>query len=374
MSPRLLRFLHFTRKERYGSLLLILICGAAFALPDVLRFFRPATRTDFGAFQAETAKFRAALAEQDAPAASAALFDFDPNTADRADFVRLGLSEKLAGTICNYRDKGGRFRAAADFQKIWGLSAADYARLEPFIKIQNAENQASASEKGDVAAPSAQLFPFDPNTAGEAELRQLGLPPWTVQSILNYRSKGGRFRQTADLSKIYNLSEADFARLAPYVSIAGQNAPPPPASVAAAAPPPAAARTLDINQAGLDAWMRLPGIGEKRARQLVHYRERLGGFVAVGQVAEVYSIPDSVFQAIRGRLSLDGSPIRQINLNRATVEELDAHPYFSPKQAQLIVRYREQHGPYDSAEGLQKIAAFNDKNWLEKVRPYLKVD
>jgi competence ComEA-like helix-hairpin-helix protein len=162
--------------------------------------------------------------------------------------------------------------------------------------------------------------------------------------------------------------------LAPYVSIAGQNAPPPPASVAAAAPPPAAARTLDINQAGLDAWMRLPGIGEKRARQIVKYRSTLGGFLSVEQLGEMYGLPDSVFRNIRPALTLQDGNIRRINLNTAAEEELDRHPYISSKQAKLIVAYRTQHGAYPTVDDLGRIAAFSDKKWLEKIRPYLTTE
>ncbi|MEO6039985.1 MAG: helix-hairpin-helix domain-containing protein, partial [Saprospiraceae bacterium] len=65
--------------------------------------------------------------------------------------------------------------------------------------------------------------------------------------------------------------------------------------------------------------------------------------------------------------------IRQININAATVEALDHHPYISFKQATLIVNYRNQHGPFARADEVEKIAAFTDKKWLEKIKPYLAV-
>jgi hypothetical protein len=56
----------------------------------------------------------------------------------------------------------------------------------------------------------ATLFPFDPNTLDASGWKKLGLPDRTVRTILNYRNKGGRFRNTADLQKMYGLKQADF--------------------------------------------------------------------------------------------------------------------------------------------------------------------
>jgi len=72
-------------------------------------------------------------------------------------------------------------------------------------------------------------------------------------------------------------------------------------------------------------------------------------------------------------LTHSGDGIRQLNLNAASTEDLDKHPYISGKQAKIIVAYREQHGTFDSVDDLAKITAISDKKWLEKIKPYLAV-
>ena len=378
MKRFILGSLHYSRRERLGTFALMLICVAIFTLPEIIRYYFPRKATDFSQFQSDIQAFRTGMEANEAQAGALANepFLFDPNTASSDDFVRLGISEKVANTIGNYRDKGGVFRKPEDFQKIWSLPKEDYERLLPYIRIGSGGNEEVFEAKH--VSKQYELFVFDPNAATESEFLRLGLPQWTVRSILNYRAKGGAFRNKEDFRKIYTLRDEDYTRLEPYM-VFGQ------ITASAESPRPVSfsgnnttskritKEPLDINQASAEDWQQLPGIGEKRAQQIIHFRTSLGGFIFVEQVGEMYGLPDSVFQQIRPMLALQTADVRKINLNSASVETLDKHPYISPKQAKLIVTYREQHGAFGAVDDLTKIAAFTDKKWLEKLRPYLEV-
>lgn len=374
MKTRFFNYLRFNRAERNGTIVLIALAVLFFAIPEITHHLRPRGSTDFQPFQREIQAFRASLGNA-ASAPETALFVFDPNTASLEDFVRLGLSEKVANTICNYRNKGGSFREAADFQKIWSLQKEDFDRLLPYIHIDSGSE--TVVEKS-AEKPQAELFAFDPNIASESDLFRLGLPFRTVKSILNYRTKGGQFRKKEDLEKIYTLEEEDYQRIAGYATFSETaNAPmaSKPAAFTSKYPDKkTSTMSVDINQAGLETWRTLPGIGETRAKQLLSFREKLGGFRSVEQVAEMSGLPDSVFQSIKARLVVGAAEIRKINLNTASVAELDAHPYITKRQAELIVAYREQHGAFASAEDIGKMRAISDQAWLAKVRPYLGVE
>ena len=56
-------------------------------------------------------------------------------------------------------------------------------------------------------------FVFNPNTITLDSLCMLGLSPRQAQTIINYRSKGGRFRRPEDFSRMYVVSEELFLRL-----------------------------------------------------------------------------------------------------------------------------------------------------------------
>ena len=376
MFKHLLRQFYLTRAERNGAVALLLLAGASWIAPAVYRHFRPAPQTDFSAFAHLLDEYASTVPSAPPAGTGVALAPFDPNTASVETFVGLGLAEKTARTIVKYRERGGRFRSAADLQKIYSLPAADFERLRPFVRIGEDAPQHHSPQLVLASMAAPELFSFDPNTATEADLRRLGLPPALVGRLLKYREKGGFFYDKKGFSKLYGLTETEFLRLEPYLAIAKRETAPRPATYAGggnAAGPAVEAAPVDINTATPDDWQRLPGVGAVRAYKIVRYREKLGGFVAVAQVAETAGLPDSIFQKMVPRLRLGVPVFRQINLNTATADELVEHPYFSRKQAQLIVHYREQHGPFGRVEDIARIAAFSDAAWLAKISPYLIV-
>jgi competence ComEA-like helix-hairpin-helix protein len=127
---------------------------------------------------------------------------------------------------------------------------------------------------------------------------------------------------------------------------------------------------IDINTADTTAFIALPGIGSRLAARIVNFREKLGGFYTVQQIAEVYGIADSVFQKIKPYLQLKDPSVRKLNINTATIDELKRHPYIRYQIANAIIAYRNQHGPYSNLEELKKLVLVTEDIY-EKMRAYL---
>lgn len=234
----------------------------------------------------------------------------------------------------------------------------------------------SRFEKFRKEQANAVLFAFDPNTANEAEWKRLGIRDKTIQTIFNYRSKGGKFFKPEDLQRIYGLRSVDYERLKPYVQIASQRKEQPSGFVAAAESKierkEYAAVAVDINSADTAEWKKLKGIGSGYARRIVNFRSKLGGFVSVEQVKETFGLPDSVYQQIKPQLRFDASSVQQIDLNKASIDELKAHPYIAYAVANAIVQYRKEHGDFTAVDDIRKIGAI-DAPLFNKIAPYLRV-
>jgi len=61
-----------------------------------------------------------------------------------------------------------------------------------------------------------------------------------------------------------------------------------------------------------------------------------------------------------------------LNLNTATMEQIDQLPSVSPKKAQAVVEYRKEK-PFKSVDELDNVKGFSPKS-IEKIRSYLTVD
>jgi len=227
------------------------------------------------------------------------------------------------------------------------------------------------------ASGKGELFYFDPNSLPPEGWARLGLREKTIRAIQNYLSKGGRFRKAEDVKKIYGLFPNEYERIAPYIRIAAADKPVAETIYQKEEKKPVKTYTsgitvIDINTADTTAFISLPGIGSKLSARIVNFRNKLGGFYSISQVAETYGLPDSTFQKIKPYLKLDNSSVRKININTATLDELKAHPYIRYNLANPIIAYRKEHGSFTKVEDLKKVMVVTEEIY-QKISPYLSL-
>jgi competence ComEA-like helix-hairpin-helix protein len=61
---------------------------------------------------------------------------------------------------------------------------------------------------------------------------------------------------------------------------------------------------VEMNEANLQDWVKLPGIGEVYAQRIVSYREQINGFTALEQLLEVKGIGEKRFQKLKPMIYL----------------------------------------------------------------------
>jgi competence protein ComEA len=254
-------------------------------------------------------------------------------------------------------------------------------------RFQNDRNEKRTAEQFH----EPKLFNFDPNTVSVAGWQQLGLPKFMAERIDKYRGKGGQFRRKEDLLRIYDFPPDLYEQLEPYIQLPDRsgpayasnkpsaNVPPNTASGTPATeaerpryerPTVAVPQPFDINTADTNDLKKLKGIGSARARQILKFRDALGGFASANQFAEIFNI-DSLAVSELNRYARIQTPARRIPINTATAEELDRLPYLSRRQAEIIIAYRQQHGAFGSIEAMRPIRIL-DAKLLEKIGPYLE--
>ena len=117
----------------------------------------------------------------------------------------------------------------------------------------------------------------------------------------------------------------------------------------------------------------LYGIGSYRARQIVRYREQLGGFVRVEQVLEAKGMDGVNADTLLQHLYMDSVIVEQIPINQVGVQRLARHPYLRFEQAKTIYELRRQKICLDSIQQLNELDCLSSET-LEKIAPYLNFD
>jgi DNA uptake protein ComE-like DNA-binding protein len=163
----------------------------------------------------------------------------------------------------------------------------------------------------------AESFYFDPNTASVNDWVRLGVKEKIALNIQKYISKGGKFKTAEDLKKIWGIPKTTLDRLMPFIAIKPQE----PSysnygkwdtSRNYTPYKPREIKPVLINEADTLTFVDLPGIGPSFARRIVKFREQLGGFYSINQVAETFMLPDSTFQKIKPYLILDNTPVKKM--------------------------------------------------------------
>ena len=77
-------------------------------------------------------------------------------------------------------------------------------------------------------------------------------------------------------------------------------------------------------------------------------------------------------QAASGSAGASGTGSALVNLNTATLDQLEALPGIGPVLAQRIMDYREQHGPFASVDDLSNVSGIGDAH-MEDLRPLVTV-
>lgn len=179
-------------------------------------------------------------------------------------------------------------------QNLSGLSEREMSTPKP-DSIQRTE--ASLAKNGEASKPivAVKPFVFNPNELSETGWKKLGVRDKTIQTILHYRQKGGRFHAPEDLKKIWGMLPEDAERLIPYVSIPVEEKQ---ILKTATNQTVKISKPILINQATAAELSSLPGVNKSLAARMIKFRDKIGGFQNLDQVRRTYGLTDSIYNLI----------------------------------------------------------------------------
>lgn len=282
MKNPLKDILYFSREERRGILVLIIGILLVFLSGHIYSSRHSNTqpsdeeiRTQAIALK-EYDSFISSLREQEKPVRTSSyhpgeykkrtivLAPFDPNRADSAAFCRLGLPAWMARNILRYRSKGGTFRKAEDFRKVYGLTEEQYRTLAPYIYFTAEDTTrretTSLLTLPEVRKDSIYKYPagtvLDLNKADTTELKKIpGIGSGIARLIAGYRQRLGGFYRIEQLQEIH----IDYRPLQAWFTVS-----------------PSEIRRINLNRTGIERLRSHPYINFYQAKALVEYRKKKG--------------------------------------------------------------------------------------------------
>ena len=124
--------------------------------------------------------------------------------------------------------------------------------------------------------------------------------------------------------------------------------------------------SINLNSADTTELKSLPGIGSFFARNIVEYRDKLGGFVEKKQLLEVYAFDTARMSNIENHIVIDSIELRKIKVNSDDFKTILRHPYIEYEDVKKIVNYRESKGMIKNWENYLKVVGRDVDDRLER--------
>jgi competence protein ComEA len=147
--------------------------------------------------------------------------------------------------------------------------------------------------------------------------------------------------------------------------------------------PLAPGEVIDVDSATAGELARLPKIGLGLAKTIVAYRQEHGAFGSLQGLDRVPGIGPGLLKTVSAHVRFSGAagqlggdaaipppntspctgptaprpicPAAPLDINSASISDLDALPGIGPAKAAAILRYREEHGPFGAVDDLARV-------------------
>ncbi len=290
---------YFSRKEKNGIILILLINLLIYFLPDMVDHFIPEKnelKFDTDQFDtadsninqaALTANFKNKQIEQsrefilDKKNKLVQYFEFDPNHCNKEEWLKLGVKEKTISTIQHYLSKGGHFKKPEDLKKIWGFTVNKLDELMPFVKIKNDQVPKEYPRTSNNNYKSEAPKIINLNAADSALLESLpGIGPALSRRIIVYKNKLGGFYEVNQLKEVWGLQDSVYQKIEKMLDVNGET------------------KKIDINLVSFDELKSHPYFGYKLANTIINYRNQHGSFKSLDDIQKINLIDQKTFNLI----------------------------------------------------------------------------
>lgn len=229
-----------------------------------------------------------------------------------------------------------------------------------------------------------KTFPFNPNYITDYKGYSLGMTNEEIDRLLQFRAQDKWINSVRQFQDVTQISDSLLLVISPYfkfpdwvtnpkpnqkwVDYSNQNKP----SVFASK---TYEQKVDLNKATAQQLQKVNGVGVKLSDNIIKHRSKfVGGFIADVQLQDVYGLTPEVIERITNDFTVKTPrPIKKLNLNTATKEQLVTIQHIDYEIAHYIIEQRTLRDGYKSFDELTKVKAF-PVNKIDIIKLYLSIE
>lgn len=214
-------------------------------------------------------------------------------------------------------------------------------------------------------AESQKIYPFNPNFISDYKGYTLGMSVVEIDRLHQFR-RGNKFVNSAEeFQKVTKVSDDLLAKISPYFKFPDwvKNKKSNNSFYQEYSKQTVDKKSkiviIDINMATQEELMKVYGIGPGLSERILKEREKLGAFVSMEQMNDVWGLSPEVIASLNKHFKIIAKPaVKKLGVNNASVKEMVQFPFFKYYLAKEIVTYRSMNGGIKSKEDLIKIKSF----------------
>ena len=240
------------------------------------------------------------------------------------------------------------------YYKILAMPPAK-ANLSSWEYVDNTSSHSTSFQKN-----TFRIYPFNPNFISDFKAYKFGMTLAEINRLRAYRQRNLYVNSAEEFQQITGVPDSILQGLTPYFKFPDWVTKPRKNNYYSAINSTSAPVVkIDINTATADDLKNINGIGEGLSARIIAARQKLGFFVSMDQMQDIWGLQPEVIDQLQAHFEVSRLPnIQKTNINRCSLKDLAQIPYLNYGIAKSILIYRSKTEEPIRIEDLTKIERF----------------
>lgn len=228
----------------------------------------------------------------------------------------------------------------------------------------------------EIESKKPKVFPFNPNFLSDFKGYVLGMSTEEIDRLLAFRKENKWINSVKDFKKVTKVSDSLLNKISPYFKFPDwiSNSKPKKNYLKKGFKEKTFRQKVDLNITTQEQLEKVNGIGKVNSKNIIDYRNKLGGFSDDIQIYQLYGLDYQVINKVLNEFTVKTpKEIVKMNFNSISASDIATIPGISFDLAKRIWEYRILNEQIESFSQLQNIEGLT-KRKLQGIQLYLKIE